>query len=26
VYVIPGRDGGKEEEIEFTLEGDMPPG
>ena len=26
VYVIPGRDGGKEEEVEFTLEGDMPPG
>jgi hypothetical protein len=26
VYVIPGPEGEKEEEIEFTLEGDLPPG
>jgi hypothetical protein len=26
VYVIPGSDGRGEEEIEFTLEDDLPPG
>jgi hypothetical protein len=26
VYVVPGSEGGREEEIEFTLEGELPPG
>jgi hypothetical protein len=26
VYVVPGAGRGKEEEIEFTLEGNLPPG
>jgi len=25
VYAVPGPKGGEEEEIEFTLEGDLPP-